>query len=157
MNQNGRSFSANCYQKNKVVILNQNIFIWWKADITCYMLATLVSLQQRNVKKSKKSMKMVNIEGENLHIFWMTWGISMNILGKMWFMLTLQVIITGALPALLYPPPPPPPPFPVFLGLSRILTVTLLSYCNSPQWVISYKFPKKLIKTAFGVRNPSED
>lgn len=53
----------------------------------------------------------------------------MNILGKMWFMLTLQVIITGSLPALL----DPPPPFPVFLGLSRILTVTLLSYCNSPQ------------------------
>ena len=115
MNQNGRSFSANCYQKNKVVILNQNIFIWWKADITCYMLATLVSLQQRNVKKSKKSMKMVNIEGENLHIFWMTWGISMNILGKMWFMLTLQVIITGSLPALLDPPSPPLPP-PLFLS-----------------------------------------
>ena len=39
------------------------------ADIICYMLTQLVSLQQRNVKKSEKLMKIVNIEGENLHIF----------------------------------------------------------------------------------------
>ena len=35
------------------------------ADIICYMLMTLLSLQQENVKKS---MKIVNIEVENLHI-----------------------------------------------------------------------------------------
>ena len=29
-------------------------------------------------------MKIANIDGENLHIFWTTWGISMNFLGKMW-------------------------------------------------------------------------
>ena len=38
------------------------------------MLTSLVSLQQGNVKKSKKSMKIVNIEEEVLHIFWTTWG-----------------------------------------------------------------------------------
>ena len=38
------------------------------ADIICYMMTPLVSLQQGNVKKSKKSMKIVNIEVENLHI-----------------------------------------------------------------------------------------
>ena len=31
-------------------------------------------------------IKIVNIEGENVHIFWMTWGISMNFSGKMWVM-----------------------------------------------------------------------
>ena len=35
-------------------------------------LASLVSLQQGNVKKSEKLMKIVNIEGENVHIFEMT-------------------------------------------------------------------------------------
>ena len=32
-------------------------------------VTSLVSLQQANVKKFEKSMKIVNIEGENLHIF----------------------------------------------------------------------------------------
>ena len=32
-------------------------------------MTSLVSLQQGNVKKSKKLMKIVNIEEENLHIF----------------------------------------------------------------------------------------
>ena len=36
------------------------------------MLTSLVSLQQGNVKKSEKLMKIVNIEGENVHIFEMT-------------------------------------------------------------------------------------
>ena len=40
-----------------------------KADIIYYMLTSLVSLQQGNVKKSKKLVKIVNSEGENLHIF----------------------------------------------------------------------------------------
>ena len=29
-------------------------------------------------KKSEKSEKLLNIEGEDLHIFWMAWGISMK-------------------------------------------------------------------------------
>ena len=39
---------------------------------------SLVSLQQENVNKIDKSMKIVNSEGKNLHIFWTTWGISMK-------------------------------------------------------------------------------
>ena len=38
-------------------------------DVICYMLISLVSLQQRNVKKSKNMIKIVNIEEENSHIF----------------------------------------------------------------------------------------
>ena len=40
-----------------------------KGDIICYMLVSLVSLQQENFKKFEKSMKMANIEGEILHMF----------------------------------------------------------------------------------------
>ena len=36
------------------------------ADIICYMLTSLVYLQQGNVKKSENLMKIVNIEGEDL-------------------------------------------------------------------------------------------
>ena len=39
------------------------------ANVICCMLTSLVSLQQENVKKSEKLMKIVNIEEENLHIF----------------------------------------------------------------------------------------
>ena len=38
-------------------------------EIICFMLTTLVSLEKGNVKNSEKLMKIVNIEGENLHIF----------------------------------------------------------------------------------------
>ena len=38
----------------------------------CYMLMSLVSLQQGNAKKSQKSIKIANTEGENLHLFGMT-------------------------------------------------------------------------------------
>ena len=44
------------------------------ADTIYYMLTSLVSFQQGNVKKSKKSVKIINTEGENLNIFWTTWG-----------------------------------------------------------------------------------
>ena len=37
----------------------------------CYMLTSIVLYDY--ILKSKKSMKIVNIEGENLHIFWTTW------------------------------------------------------------------------------------
>ena len=49
-----------------------------KADIIFCLLTLLDSLQQRNVEKSKKSIKIVNIKRENLHIFRKTWGISMT-------------------------------------------------------------------------------
>ena len=39
------------------------------ADISCFILTSLVNVQQENVKKSKKLMKIVNIDEENLHIF----------------------------------------------------------------------------------------
>ena len=55
------------------------------------MVTPLVSLQQGNVKKSEKAIKMVNIEGENLRIFWTTWGISMTFSGEMWLMMILKV------------------------------------------------------------------
>ena len=42
-------------------------------------------------KNKKKKIKLVNIKGETLHIFWMTWGNSMTFLGKMWLMIILKV------------------------------------------------------------------
>ena len=47
------------------------------------MLASLVYLQQGNVKKSKKLMKIVNTDEENFHIFRTTWEISIIFSGKM--------------------------------------------------------------------------
>ena len=61
------------------------------ADIICYMLTSLIVLLQGNVKKSKKSIKIVNIVRENVHIFWTTWGNSMKYLGKTWLMIILKV------------------------------------------------------------------
>ena len=61
------------------------------AVIIWYMLTPLVSLQQGNVKKSKKSMKIANIEGQHFHIFWTTQGILMEFSGKMWLMIILKV------------------------------------------------------------------
>ena len=42
-------------------------------------------------KKSEKLMKVVNIDGQNLHIFQTTWGISMKFSGKMWVVILLKV------------------------------------------------------------------
>ena len=37
-------------------------------------------------------MKRANIDGENLHIFWTTWGIlMMTFSGKMWLMMILKL------------------------------------------------------------------
>ena len=52
---------------------------------------TWVSLQKGNVKKSKKLIKIVNIEEERLHILRMNWGISMMSSGKMSLMIILKV------------------------------------------------------------------
>ena len=42
-------------------------------------------------KKSPKVLQIVTIDGENLHIFWTTWGTSVKCLGKMWLLIILQV------------------------------------------------------------------
>ena len=73
-----------------------NILFWvgWNlknADIICYALTSLVSMQQRNVKKSQKSLKIVNIEGENVHVFWTTSGIAMKFSGNTWLRIILKV------------------------------------------------------------------
>ena len=47
-------------------------------------MTSLVSLQQGNVKKYKKMTKIVNIEEENLRVFWTCRGISMKFSRKMW-------------------------------------------------------------------------
>ena len=36
-------------------------------------------------------MKILNFVGENLHMFWTTWGISMKFLRKKWLMIALEV------------------------------------------------------------------
>ena len=119
------------YHQYNFMQLICNLFrVGWKLkspDIICFMLMSLVSLQQGNVKKSKKIMKIVkgglvsehpllvkvltgpkhcwnlhnntfilwfhhseiNVD-RNLHIFWMSWGISMNFWGKMWLMIILK-------------------------------------------------------------------
>ena len=54
------------------------------------------------IKKSEKFMKIDTFEGENLHIFWTTWGISMNFRYfkecqfsvKMWLLTKLKVTKT---------------------------------------------------------------
>ena len=38
----------------------------------------------------KKGITLVNIDEENLHIFWTAWGISMRFSGKMWLMTILK-------------------------------------------------------------------
>ena len=68
-------------------LLNNLLKLDWRlknADVTCYMLTSLVSLQQGNIKQSEKLMKIVNTEEENFHIFWTSWGISMKLSAKMW-------------------------------------------------------------------------
>ena len=56
------------------------------------MLASSVSLWQQNVEKSEKLMNKINIEEENLHILWTTWGISTNFSEKMRLMIISQKI-----------------------------------------------------------------
>ena len=52
-------------------------------EIIGYILMPLVFFQQVLLKKSKKLMKIVNIDGETLDIFWTTWGISVKLSWKM--------------------------------------------------------------------------
>ena len=50
----------------------------------------LTSLEQGNVKKYKKVTELLNIDEENLHIFWTTGGILIKIWGKIWLMILLK-------------------------------------------------------------------
>ena len=50
------------------------------------MLKSFVSLQQENIKTSKKSVKVVNIERENLFTLW-----TIKFAGKIWLMIILTV------------------------------------------------------------------
>ena len=71
---------------NFIKLLNNLFKVGWglkNADIICNMLRSLVSLQQGNVKKSEKLIKIINIVEKNIDIFWPTWGISVKLLGKM--------------------------------------------------------------------------
>ena len=61
------------------------------AKIICYMLMSLVCLQQRNVKNPRKLMKIVNIDEEHLHTFQMTCEISIEFSEKMCLMIVLKV------------------------------------------------------------------
>ena len=40
---------------------------------------------------SRNPMKILNIDGGNLHLSWTIWGISMKFSGKMWLMIILKV------------------------------------------------------------------
>ena len=71
------------------------------------------ALQQGNVKKNpEKSLKVLNIEGKNFHIFWTTWRISG---------FTLKNGVLASLQSTFFEKPqggsnwlpPPPPPFPL--------------------------------------------
>ena len=66
------------YQVNFIQFLNKLFkggWRWKNAETICYMLTSLVYLQQGNVKKCKKQTQIVNIDEKNLHIFPTTWGI----------------------------------------------------------------------------------
>ena len=40
-------------------------------------------------------MKIANVDREILHIFWMTWGVSVKFSEKMWLMIILKVTKKG--------------------------------------------------------------
>ena len=65
------------------------------------MLTSLVYLQQGNVKKSKKLIKIVNTGEDYLHIFQTTTGIFMKLSRKMCLMIILKVTKNhGVIPSL---------------------------------------------------------
>ena len=52
-------------------------------------------MQQWNHNESEKSMKVVNTEGENLHLLWTTWDASRKLSRKMRLIKILKVTKTG--------------------------------------------------------------
>ena len=64
----------------------------WKIHVICYKRRHYFLCNKEMPKNPKnwwKPMKIVNIAGKNLHIFWTTWEISMKSLGKMWLMMII--------------------------------------------------------------------
>ena len=59
--------------------------------LTCLLYTDVISLFATRTCQRIRKAKIVNIEGENLHIFWTTWGISMMLSGKMWFIIILKI------------------------------------------------------------------
>ena len=57
-------------------------------------------LCNKKMSKNQKNQRKVNIDGENLHLFWTTGGISMKFLGKMWLMIISKVTKTRSSPSL---------------------------------------------------------
>ena len=78
-------------------------------------------------------MKIANTDGEILHIFWKTWGVSMKFSGKMWPIIILKITknqgFTLSLEDTFFEEPRGEsnwlPPFPAVLGL------ILLPHCNT--------------------------
>ena len=68
------------------------------------MLTSLVYLQQENIKKSKKLIKLTSIDEENLDIFRTTSGISMKFSRKMCHMIILKHIKFGGKSTHFYTP-----------------------------------------------------
>ena len=98
------------------------------------MLMPLVSLQQGNVKKSKKLMKTVNIEDKNLHVFWTKWVVSMKFPVKMWLTIISKVTknqgFTLSLKSTFLEKPQEGSNWPpAFLGLS-IVSILLFQLCT---------------------------
>ena len=79
--------SPRSHTHNPFIFFQQNFEIKKTVDIICNILTSLVSLSQGYVKKSQKLMKIVNIDGEYLQMFWTNWGYSMKILGNMWLII----------------------------------------------------------------------
>ena len=91
------------YQCNFIELLNNRIYSRLKvkiSEIISYTVTSLVYLQTGNVKKSKYLMKIVNIDKENLHIFQITWEISMKLSGRMCLMIILKDTKSRALSSL---------------------------------------------------------
>ena len=85
-----------------------------------------MSETSENPKNWEKSMKIANIDRENLHNFWTTWGISMEFSGKICLMIILKVTKNMGFTLYLedtffekpqggsnWPPPPPLIPSPL--------------------------------------------
>ena len=53
------------------------------------VLSFFVTRKSQNIRKI---VKTVNVEEENLYMFWTFWTILMKLLENMWFMMTLKIV-----------------------------------------------------------------
>ena len=58
------------------------------SSVTCDVISFFVT---NKCQKKWKVDEIANIDGENLHIFWAIWLISLKFSGKMWLMIILKV------------------------------------------------------------------